>query len=234
MSDLLSEAEFKQVMPTTMRKNISVELMKQINTTISDPIILETFRDNLLGFASVMQQGKFKMPNYICAVKYVSFKMMGDTNKDAYVKTFPSKYQKFLNDGVHEKDIASYSTAYNKSKLVNLIFEQSMIPTHVLNAPLFQSALNVQAALMMDKDVSPKVRSDAADSLLTHLKPPKVKKMELDISLKEDDSIKALRETTTALARQQRLMIEDGSASVGSVAASTLVQAEEIEEAELA
>ena len=58
--------------------------------------------------------------DYVNAVKYVSHKLMGCTNLDAYVKTFPVKYQGFLNQGVLSKDIASYITAYNKSKLVNL------------------------------------------------------------------------------------------------------------------
>ncbi len=228
---LLSEDEFKQVMPAKMRKSISPELMSQINTTISDPVILETFRDNLLSYATVLKEGKFKMSQYICAVKYVSFKLMGDSNKDAYIKTFPGKYARMVNDGVSSKQIASYSTAYNKSKLVNLMFAQSMVPTHVLNAPLFQQALNVQAELMLGAN-SEKVRSDAASSILMHLKPPETQKIELDIGVKEDESIQALRETTMALARQQQRMIEDGSASVGAIASSKLIEAD-VQEAEV-
>jgi hypothetical protein len=231
-NELLSEEEFKQVLPAKMRKNVSSELMAQINATISDPIILETFKDNLLSFASVMQQGKFKMSSYICAIKYVSYKAMGDTNKDAYIKTFPGKYQNFVQSGVCEKDIASYSTAYNKSKLVNLIMEQTLIPVHILNAPAFQAALNVQTMIMHNSDASFKVRSDAANSVMTQLKPPEIKKMELDVTYKEDDSIQALRETTMELARQHKLMIEDGSASVDTIAGSTLVKTD-VEEAEL-
>lgn len=227
----LSVDEFKMVLPNKMRHSVSDELMAQINTTISDPIIMDTFRDNLLGFASVMKDGRFKMEQYICAVKYVSFKLMGDTNKDAYIKTFPGKYVKFLQDGTSTKDIARYSTAYNKTKLVNLIFEQSLVPTHVVNAPLFQRALNVQADLMLNAK-SEKVRSDAASSLLMHLKPPETQKIELDIGVKEDDSIKMLRETTLALVRQQQGMIIDGSASVQAIAHSTIVK-DVVEEGEI-
>lgn len=63
--------------------------------------------------------------------------------------------------GVSEKDQSSYISAYHKSKLVNLIFEQTLIPIHILNAPLLQQAINVQAELMLTAN-SEKVRSDAA------------------------------------------------------------------------
>ena len=61
-------------------------------------------------------------------------------------------------------------TSYNKNKLVNLILEQSMIPSWVLNQDMYQKALNVQCELMLTAN-SEKV-SDAANSILTHLKPP--------------------------------------------------------------
>ena len=169
-----------------------------------------------------MADGKFKVTQYIDAVRYVSFKLMGCTNIEAYTKTFPDKYQRFVQQGVSAKDIASYVTAYNKSKLVNLIFEQTLIPTHVLNQDLYQRALNVQADLMINAK-SEKVRCDAANSLLTQLKAPEVKKVELDIGVKEDSSIAALRATTLELARQQRLMVESGAMNAQEIAHGRLI-----------
>jgi hypothetical protein len=106
-----------------------------------------------------------------------------------------------------------------------------MVPTHILNAPLFQEALNVQAQLMRTA-VSEKVRTDAAANLLATLKPPEVKKIELDIGHKEDDTIKQLRETTLKLVRQQEEMIKDGSASTRSIAESKLIS-DDIEDGEI-
>jgi hypothetical protein len=155
----------------------------------------------------------------------VSFKLLGGTNLQAYVKTFPDKYQRFLGDGISAKDIASYVSAFNKSKLVNLIWAQSMIPTHVLNQDVFQRAINIQAELMADPDVSPKVRSDAANSLLTHLKAPEVKKIELDIGVKESSVIDDLRQATMRLTEQHRLQIASGASTVKEVAHSTIIDA---------
>lgn len=222
MSTLTIE-QFKTALPDKVKKSINQELIDQINSTLADPEMFEAYRDNLLSYTRVMADGRFKISSYIDAVRYVSHKLMGCTNIEAYTKTFPDKYQRFIQQGVSSKDIASYVTAYNKSKLVNLIFEQTLIPSYVLNQDLYQKALNVQAELMLDDSISPKVRSDAANSLLTHLKMPETQKVELEIGVKEDSSIAALRATTLELARQQRMMMEAGAMNAQEVAHSKLV-----------
>lgn len=219
---MLTLDQFQLALPDKVKKSINQELIDQINNTLSDPEMFESYRDNLISYTKVMADGKFKVTQYIDAVRYVSFKLMGCTNIEAYTKTFPDKYQRFIQQGVQAKDIASYVTAYNKSKLVNLIFEQTLIPSHVLNQDLYQRALNVQADLMINAK-SEKVRCDAANSLLTQLKVPEVKKVELDIGVKEDSSIAALRATTLELARQQRLMVESGAMNAQEVAHGKLI-----------
>lgn len=228
MSDALTIDQFKKALPDKVKKSLSTELIDQINKTLAEPEMYETYRDNLLSYTKVMADGRFKVSSYIDAVKYVSHKLMGCSNIDAYSKTFPDKIARFTAQGVSGKDIASYVTAYNKSKLVNLIFEQTLIPSYVLNQDLYQKALNVQADLMTNAN-SEKVRCDAANSLLTHLKMPETQKVELNIGMKEDSSIQALRETTLALARQQRLMMESGALNVQEIAQSKLLIEGEVE-----
>jgi len=227
----LTVEQFKVALPDKVKKSINQELIDKINATLSDPDMYEAYRDNLLSYTKVMADGRFKIADYVNAVKYVSHKLMGDSNIAAYTKTFPDKYQRFVQNGVDAKDIASYVTAYNKSKLVNLIFEQTLVPSYVLNQDLYQKALNVQAELMITAK-SEKVRSDAANSLLTHLKMPETQKVELDIGVKEDSSIATLRATTLELARQQRLMVEAGAMNAQEVAHSKLqvvdVEAKEV------
>jgi hypothetical protein len=228
MSDTLSVEQFQQALPPQIKQTINQELIDSINNSISDPEALEIYKENLLSFTSVLQQGKFKLSSYLNAVRYVGFKVMGSSNQDAYIRTFPDKYSGFLASGVAAKDIASYITAYNKSKLVNLIFEQALIPTHILNAPLFQRALNVQADLMMNAK-SEMVRMQAANSLLTQLKPPEVKKIELDIGMKEDSTIQTLRESTLELVEQQKKLLAAGATAL-DIAHSSLVIESTLEE----
>lgn len=226
MSALTIE-QFQEALPEKMKKSVNKEIIDSINKVLADPEFYEQYRDNLLSYTKVMQEGKFKISQYIDAVKYVAYKHMGLTNRDAYAKTFPEKIMRFMVQGVSDKDIASYSTAYNKSKLVTLLYEQTLIPTHILNQDLFQKALNVQAELMVSAN-SEKVRSDAANSLINALKPPETKKVQLDVGVREDQSIQALREATMALAAQQRAALQSGASNAQQVAEAKIIQGERL------
>lgn len=221
---VLTVEQFKQALPSQFKASVNQELIDQINTTLADPNLYETYRDNLLSYSHVMRDGKFKMSDYILAVKYCSHKIMGASNIDAFVKTFPDRYQSYLANNTSSKDIASYVTAYNKNKLVNLILEQSLIPSWILNQDLYQKAINVQAGLMMDDTVSHKVRSDAANSLLTHLRPPEVQKVELDIGVKKDGVMDDLKNVLTELALKQQQYIAAGITQISDVTQQRLVR----------
>lgn len=228
MTDLTID-QFKQALPPAVRRSINQEIVDNINQLITDPEMREIYRENLVSYSSVLQQGKFKLSSYLDAVRYVSYKLMGDTNIAAYTKAFPDKIARFNKQGVAQKDIASYVTAYNKSKLVNLIYEQSLVPTWVLNQDLYQKALNVQAELMLTAK-SEKVRSDAANSLLSHLKQPETQKLQLDIGIKEDKTIDALRQSTMELVAAQRLAMQAGAMQAQEVAHSKIVVDGEFED----
>ncbi len=221
MSAMITKEQFKTALPARLKKAITPEVMGSVNAILSNSESMEFFKENLLSYTSVMQEGRFKLSGYVNAVRYVSFKLLGSTNIDAYSKTFPDKIQRFKQQNVSAKDISSYACAYHKSKLVNLIFAQTIVPTHVLNAPYFQQAINTQAELMMTAN-SEKVRCDAANSLLTHLKPPKNKKIELDLGAKTDKTLDTLRATTKELVEQQKKLIKQG-ASAKSIAEGALV-----------
>jgi hypothetical protein len=202
--------QFKQVLPEKMKKSVNQALLDQINSTLEHPETLAILRENLLSYTHVMRDGRFKISSYISAVKYCSFKFMGDTNRNAYIRTFPDKYNQFIADGVPEKDIASYYTAYNKSKLVMMIMEQAMIPTHVLNNHMFQDALNIQFQIASDPDVSPKVRSDAANSLIVNLKPPEHRKIEIDVGVNQGSVIEDYQAAMVMMVRKQKELLEQG------------------------
>ncbi len=228
-ADPMTIDEFRQALPDRVRKVVNQSLVDQINVTLADPDLWESYRDNLLSYASVMTEGKFKMTNYLDAVKYVSHKLRGVTNQQAYTLTFPQKVQRWVNQGVSAKDQSSYISAYNKSKLVNLIYEQTLIPTWVLNQDMYQKALNTQAELMLTAN-SEMVRTTAANSLLQQLKPPETQKVELDVNVKEDSSIAQLREATMKLAAQQRDALQSGAVNAQEVAHSKVIVDGEFEE----
>lgn len=202
--------EIKQALPAPLKRAASQELADKINKITTDPEFAGHIKQNFISYTSVLMDGKFKTEDYINAVTYVSYKLMGFTNKDAYSRTFPTRYQTLTIQGRTDKEISAYVSAYNKTKLVNLILEQTIIPSWVLNQDKYQAAINTQFDLMQNA-ISEKVRTEAANSLLTHLKKPETKKVELDIGVKENSGMAELREAMTSLAQQQRELIEAGA-----------------------
>ncbi|MPY08788.1 hypothetical protein [Moraxella catarrhalis] len=199
----------KKSLPSKYKRNVNDDLLEHINTILDHPELYDDYRNNFLTYISVIQDGKYKLDDYLNAIKYCTHKLMGESNIDSFVKTFPNRYQSMIAKGYTAKEMSAHVAMYNKNKLVNTILEQSMIPTWVLNQDLYQKAINTQADLMLNA-MSEKVRSDAANSLLVHLKPPEVRKVELDVGIKQNDEIEALRNITAELASQQRRMIEAG------------------------
>lgn len=212
----------KHSLPDKFKNSVNDELLNNINNTLSDPDLYETYRDNFLSYMSVLNDGRYKITDYLNAVKYCTQRLMGKSQIDSYIVTFPDRYNTMIQNGKSSKDISSIVTVYNKSKLVNAIMEQSLIPSYILNQDLYQKAINVQAELM-NTATSEKVRSDAANSLLTHLKPPETKKVELDIGLKQGSEVDSLRSIIAELAGERKRMIEAGVVSVKETAEAKLV-----------
>lgn len=222
----LDVEQFKQVLPEKMRKSISPQIMKTVNDMLSDPDMCEAYRENLIGYTGILNDGKFKIDNYVFAVKYVSFKLMGHTNLEAYTKTFPDKMDRWQKTGVSSKDMSSYISIYNKSKLVQGIMEQSMIPTHVLNADILQKAINIQLDLAMNAS-SEKVRSDAANSLMTHLKAPEKTKLQIETtSAGSQSAIAELRKNVELMRDTQLAMIAGGQMTAQQIAERRMVFSE--------
>jgi hypothetical protein len=221
MTTALTPDEFKMVLPAQFRGNVTQEVMNGVNALLADPNLAEAYRERMIGHTSVLREGKFKLESYLGAVKYVTQKMMNKSNLDAYIATFPDKYQDFVARGVSQKDISSYVSAFNKSKLVTLIMEQALIPAWIGNQDMYQQALNAQFDLGMNAS-SEKVRVEALNSVLGQLKQPEKTKITLDISEEVGDTMGAVRKQMQELADQQRQFIEGGFGSAKEVAAQRL------------
>lgn len=227
-SNGLTAEMLQRVMPPGVKNSITPDLVNKINELLGDEELRVAYRDNLLSFSGVLSGGKYKIESYLNAVRYVTYKLMGNSNVVAYAKCFPDRYQQMLNEGRGQEYISSIITNYGKGQMVMKIMEQSLVPAYVMNQDLYQKALNVQADLMMNAK-SEKVRTDAANSLLSQLKLPETQKIQLDIGVKEDDSIAELRRTTLELARQQRMMVEAGAMNAQQIAQSKLIANKEDE-----
>lgn len=209
-TQLLTIDDVQRAVPANLKRAVSQSMVDTLNNIAADPLVAEEIRNNFISYTGVLKDGKFKTEDYISAVMYVSFKLMGDTNKEAWCKTFPQRYQILVARSASEKEISAHVAAYSKGQLVNKVLEQSMVPTHVLNADLYQKALNVQADLMMNAS-SEKVRSDAANSILVQLRRPDAVKGEIDVNIKDTSGMNELRNVLGDVARQQRQLLEGGA-----------------------
>lgn len=228
-SELLTLDQFQRVLPKQVKTRATQEMVDNVNNLLMDPVMRENYRENLLAFTSVMQEGRHKLTDYINAVRYVSYKLLSATNIEAYTKTFPDRFQRLVNEGADDKAISCYVAAYNKTQLVQKIMEQTMVPVHVLNMDLYQQAINKTAHLMMHAK-SEKVQADAANNLMNQLKPPEVTKVELDVKTKESDAIQSLREAAVNLAATQRKMVESGMMTATEIAHSGIIIDQQPEE----
>lgn len=204
---MITTDQLKEALPAPLKTFATAELAQKIDQIANDPLIANQIKENFISYTNVLQEGKYKMDDYLNAVTYVSFKLMGYSNQDAYIKTFPNRYAQLMVTG---KDISPYVSAYHKGKLVNRIMEQSMIPSWVLNQDAYQEAINKNVQLMRTAK-SEKVQAMAADSLLKYLSRPEVKDAPLiNIDLRQSSGLDELKNAITSLAQKQKEMIQEG------------------------
>lgn len=221
----LTVQQVATALPANLKGAATQQLVDQINNIVSDPLIAEQVRDNFMSYTNVLKDGKFKTEDYLHAVTYVSFKLMGLSNQDAYFRTFPARHAALVAKGTSSKDISAYVSAYNKGKLVNLILEQTLVPTWVLNQDIWQKAINTQADLMVNAQ-SELVRTTAANSILTHLAKPKAVGPLINLDMRESSGMNELRNVLTELAQKQRDLIASGTSSTKEIADQRIIEGE--------
>ena len=212
-------------MPKRQKRNITKKLVDKINTLVSDPEARNVFREGILGYAGILADSTVKMTTFLDAVQYVSYKQMGCTNQEAWIRTFPDRYQRVLQNGKSDDFIRATVSCYHHNKIVGLLLEQSMIPTWIINADVYQKAINHQVILMTSAK-SETVRSNAADSLLTHLKQPEAAKLSVDVRITQDDSLRELKEAALELVREQKRAIEAGANTAEDIARGRIITGE--------
>ncbi len=222
----LTVDDVSKALPPNLKSAATQAFVDQINNIVSDPLVAEQVKNNFISYTKVLQDGKFKTGDYLHAVMYVSYKLMGMSNQDAYFRTFPQRHANLVANSVSSKDIAAYVSAYNKGKLVNLILEQSLVPSWVLNQEAYQKAINTQVHLMTTS-ASDLVKTQAANSLLTHLAKPKEAGPLVNIDMREASGMAELKDAMLKLAQQQIEMVNHGM-PVKLIAEQRIIDAEDV------
>ena len=214
----------KKLVPKAQRTMITQDFLDKIEASVTNSEVAEQFKENFVTYLNVLSKGKYKMDDYISAVKYVSYKLLGYSNIKAYAATFPDRYQRLKDEG--QQQIEAFVSMYARGKLVNQIFEQTMVPTYVLNAPLHQEALNELAMMIKDPDVRGMTKVKACEAILQHTKQPEVVKGELTIGIEQSDTINDLREIVETLADTHKVLLEKKGMTLKEIAEGNIIDAE--------
>ena len=202
-------AEIKEALPAALRSKVTPALMEKLNGLSKDPDLADEIRNNFIGFNNIMNDGRFKFEDYLNACAYSTFKMMGYSNQQAWGLTFPDKLAKMRAENRDDQYISAFVASFAKGKLVNIILEQAMIPSFVLNQDLHQKALNVCAGIMANGS-SDKVKVEAARAILEATKAPEKSKVQVDLTLKDASGIGELKQIMQEVAENQIKQIEGG------------------------
>lgn len=219
----------KALVPKAQQSLITEDFVDKLNTAQVDSSVMDEFKNNFISYISVLRDGKYKMDDYLNAVKFVTYKLLNFSDIDAYIATFPERYDRVAEDlrlkngSFVKDDVAPYACMYKKNKLVIAIFEQTVVPSHILNAPMYQEALNELSRIMISGK-SEMARVNAATAILQHTKAPETKNIKLDIGMDTADAISSLREATEKLAIQQQQSIKAGIA-IKEIAEATIIDA---------
>lgn len=218
---MLTIQDVERALPPQLKLNATQAFVDKLNSITTDTFAAENIRENFITYSTVLREGKFKTEDYLNAIQYVSYKLMGLNNKDSYAKTFPDRWAILVIKQASDKDISAYVAAYHKNMLVNRILEQSLIPSWLLNQDAYQKAINVQIELMEGAN-SEKVRCEAANSILTHIKRPETQKVQLDLGVAETTGMNELRGAMVQLAQRQLALIQAGAVTTKEIAHSIL------------
>lgn len=222
MNDLVTLEDVKNSLPKNLKCTVTQDLVDKLNS-LQDPEICNSIRESFISYNSILLQGKYKLSDYLNAIMYVTYKSMGHTNRDSYIKTFPDRYAELVAKGTPLKDIDALVSIYSKGKLVTNLLERVHIPVWLLNQDAYQKAINTQVELMTSAR-SEMVRMSAADSLLKHLAKPEIKDNAINLNINTSGSqLDELKDAITQLAQQQKSLIEKG------VSAKTIAEQKIIE-----
>lgn len=230
--DKVTVEELKQLYPIKVSNTVLEKAVEVLNgsTEDMDYVLAKEFRDNCLSFIDILKDSRHRVSfeDYVNACKFATFKLAGNTDVRAYALTFPDRVRRMEREGLPNSHLYQYANIYSRNKTVTEVMAKLMIPVHILYQDTFHLAIKVQTEIMTDQDVSPKVRSDAANSIMTHLKTPEIKQAELKIETNGNSAINQLSEALSALSGRQRELILEGEYTLKDV--STVHVGEVIDE----
>lgn len=217
--------------------NINENTINEIKKLSEDPEYGEEFLDLYLDHLNIFKENKRRThEQYLSAIKFFSLVESGNSLTDAYIKTFPDRFEerkKNYSTDKQKKDIMrGEASRYNNSVLVNEIRKVASIPVQLIHRHILHEAILTQAELMRSAK-SEMVKQKAASCLITELKPTEDSVLNVKVEDGSSSIIDKLREATEKLAAAEKQRVEAG-VSLKDIAESNIIEGESevIEDAE--
>ena len=198
------------------RRKLSDEALKELKYIIEEEP--ELFED-VISYTKVISEGKWSIKEYVNAVRYVTYQMMGYSNRQSYLKIFTDK--------IHmDKDtLDKFVNKYNKGKLVLELQKIATVPMYLTHHNLLNKAVAKQAELM-ETAKSEMVQHLAAKELCSLLAPPEDNHMSIDVNIKKDTTVEDLEKTLLNLAEKQVELIGSGKSTNKEIAEMNIIEVE--------
>jgi hypothetical protein len=228
----LSYENMLEQLPKRYRKNLTKEVVDEINKLIEDPDYGEEFKESIVTHTHILGgKENFSLKSYINAVKFYSLTAAGLSATKAYIKVFPERLQARLDRGQSAYDITGEASRFNHSEVVNKVRAQALVPLHLVNQGTVQKAINTLSDIMLNGK-SEVARVNAANTIIKELRPPEVQQVELQLGQSEE-ALKAQERQTEQLAQiaenQRRLLAAGVSIEDVQQIQVTVIEAEEDE-----
>jgi len=205
------------------RLTVTDEALDTINKMVTSPEF-DGFRfvDTLITYQSALLNDRVDLMDYINAIKFCAFMdATGGNTVEAYKRTFAhrefvKKNKDLPTDSNGYTQLCAAAGRYRKSPIVINIMTQAEVPLYIMFQGYRYKAV-AQLVHEMENAKLSKDRINAADRLLTHLKPPENVKLELDIGFKKDNVVDTYEQMLAGMVAKQKELLEQ-KADVAEVA----------------
>lgn len=222
-----NKEQLQKLLPKNKKHLANDAILSLLRDPLDSSHISEFITDNFISYTDLLKNSStYGLKDYINAVKFASYRMLGDTWLECFKKTFPAKYEEHLAVGKTLDALRARADAFSRTKLVQSILERGYIAPYLLNQPLFQEALNTASKIMLDEKVSPMVRVQAAKTVLEYTKAPEVQKLQMEVGIKANDDLLQLEDTMNKLADVVYTGIQNGKLTSKEAIESTIIEAE--------
>lgn len=208
--------------------------MDEIKLLAENPDYGPEFLDVYLDHLNVLDKTARATPHtYLCAVKFFILVESEHTLTDAYIKTFPDRYEarkrNHPDSGPGDKDfMRGEASRYNRTLMLQEIRTAAHTPVQLIHRHTFHWAIQQQADLAANAK-SEMVRQKAGEVLIRELKPLDDTVLAIDVTDGAKSAIEGLRLAAEKLAVAEQRSVNAG-VPLKTIAHSRVYESEVVDE----